>query len=214
MTSPPHPFSLPPLLLASASPRRRALLSEVGVACEVVPSHHPEEALPGEAVEAHVARLARAKGEAVATTHRSRWVVAGDTVVALGGAILGKPASPADARHMLARLSGCTHRVVGGLAVGHDRVWHVAVATTEVRFRWLRPDEIDAYVAGGEPMDKAGAYAVQGEGRRLVAGWEGSYTNIIGLCVPLLRRLFAEAEAPYRLTPPPALEGRDAPRLG
>lgn len=204
MTSPPHPLSSPPLILASASPRRRALLNEAGVACEVTPSHHPETALPGEAVEAHVARLARAKGETVAAAHPSRWIVAGDTVVALGDAILGKPESPADARRMLTRLSGRTHRVVGGLAVGHDALWQVAVATTEVRFRWLRADEIDAYVAGGEPLDKAGAYAVQGEGRRLVAGWEGSFTNIIGLCIPLLRRLLAEAAAPYRLAPPPA----------
>ncbi len=201
MTTPPRHFSSPPVILASASPRRRALLAEVGVACEVVPSDHPEEALPGETVEAHVARLAREKGEAVARLHPERWVVAGDTVVALNGRPMGKPASPADARRMLARLSGRTHQVVGGLAVGRGTTWHVGVERTAVHFRWLRPDEIAAYVAGGEPLDKAGAYAVQGEGRRLVAGWEGSRTNIIGLCIPLLRRLLAEAGAPYRITP-------------
>jgi len=173
------------------------------VACEVIPSDHPEEPLPDETVEGHVARLAREKGAAVAAGHPGRWVVAGDTVVALGGRILGKPTSPADARRMLARLSGHTHRVVGGLAIGHDDQWQVGVETTEVRFRWLRPDEITAYVAGGEGLDKAGAYAVQGEGRRLVAGWEGSFTNIVGLCIPLLRRLFEAAGAPYPIAPRP-----------
>lgn len=201
MTTPPRHISSPPLILASASPRRLSLLTEVGVACEVIPSDHPEAALPDETVEGHVARLAREKGEAVAADHPDRWVVAGDTVVALGDRLLGKPISPADARRMLARLSGRTHRVVGGLAIGRDGRWQVGVETTEVRFRWLRPDEIGAYVAGGEPLDKAGAYAVQGEGRRLVAGWEGSFTNIIGLCIPLLRRLFEEAGAPYRVAP-------------
>lgn len=203
MATPPHHFSFPPLILASASPRRRSLLTEVGVACEVIPSDHPEEALPGETVESHVARLAREKGEAVAADHPDRWVVAGDTVVVLGERVLGKPTSPANARRMLAQLSGRTHRVVGGLAIGRDGRWQVGVETTEVRFRWLRPDEIAAYVAGGEPLDKAGAYAVQGEGRRLVAGWDGSFTNIIGLCIPLLRRLFTDAGAPYRVAPRP-----------
>lgn len=203
MATPPHHFSFPPLILASASPRRRSLLTEVGVACEAIPSDHPEEVLPAETVEGHVARLAREKGKAVAADHPGRWVVAGDTVVALGERIFGKPTSPADARRMIAQLSGRTHRVVGGLAVGHDGVWQVGVENTEVRFRWLRTDEIAAYVAGGEPQDKAGAYAVQGEGRRLVAGWEGSLTNIIGLCIPLLRRLFAEAGAPYQIAPRP-----------
>jgi septum formation protein len=191
----------PPLILASGSPRRHELLQEVGIDHRVVPSGEAEGEVPGETVEEHIRRLALAKARAVAADHPDRWVLGADTVVVLGERILGKPSGPADARRMLARMSGCTHEVRGAIALVHDgREW-VASDTSRVTFRHLREDEIAAYVAGREPLDKAGAYGIQEEGRRLVASWAGSFTNIVGLAIPLLRRLLAEADAPYAVKP-------------
>lgn len=169
----------------------------MGIGHEVFPSGVEENETRGETVDEHIRRLALAKARAVAMHHPDRWVLGADTVVALGARILGKPSGPADARRMLARMSAHTHEVCGAIALVHGgREW-VGSDTSRVTFRYLREDEIAAYVAGGEPLDKAGAYGIQEEGRRLVAGWEGSFTNIVGLSVPLLRRLLAEAEAPY-----------------
>jgi len=189
------------LLLASGSPRRHEILQELGIDHEVLLSGVAEAEVAGEAVDAHVRRLALDKARAVARHHPGRWVLGADTVVVLGGRILGKPASAADARHMLGRMSGRTHEVRGAIAlVRGDRHW-VGDDASRVTFRHLREDEIAAYVAGGEPLDKAGAYGIQEEGRRLVAGWDGPFTNIVGLSVPLLRRLLAESGAPYVATP-------------
>jgi septum formation protein len=173
----------------------------VGIDHDVVPSGEAEDEVPGETVDAHIRRLALAKARAVAMRHPDQWVLGADTVVVLGGRILGKPAGPVDARRMLARMSGRTHEVCGAVALVHgERQW-VGSDASCVTFRHLREDEIAAYVAGGEPLDKAGGYGIQEEGRRLVAGWQGSYTNIVGLSIPLLRRLLAEAAAPYAVTP-------------
>ena len=189
------------LLLASGSPRRHEILQELGIDHEVLLSGVAEAEVAGEAVDAHVRRLALDKAQAVARRHPGRWVLGADTVVVLGGRILGKPASAADARHMLGRMSGRTHEVRGAIAlVRGDRHW-VGDDLSRVTFRHLREDEIAAYVAGGEPLDKAGAYGIQEEGRRLVAGWDGPFTNIVGLSVPLLRRLLTESGAPYAATP-------------
>jgi len=189
------------LLLASGSPRRHEILQELGIDHEVLLSGVAEAEVAGEAVDAHVRRLALDKAQAVARRHPGRWVLGADTVVVLGGRILGKPASAADARRMLGRMSGRTHEVRGAIAlVRGDRRW-VGDDASRVTFRHLREDEIAAYVAGGEPLDKAGAYGIQDEGRHLVAGWDGPFTNIVGLSVPLLRRLLAESGAPYAATP-------------
>ena len=189
-----------PLLLASGSPRRHEILRELGIDHEVVPSGVAEEEVPGEAVDAHVRRLALDKARAVARHHPGRWVLGADTVVVLGGGILGKPTGGTDARRMLGRMSGRTHEVRGAIAlVCGERSW-VGDDISRVTFRHLRDDEIAAYVAGGEPLDKAGAYGIQEEGRRLVAAWDGPFTNIVGLSVPLLRRLLVEAGAPYAAT--------------
>jgi len=191
------------LLLASGSPRRHELLQELGIDHEIILSGVAEAEVPGEAVDAHVRRLALDKARSVARRHPGRWVLGADTVVILGNRILGKPADAADARRMLGRMSGRTHEVRGAIALVHgDRHW-VGDDVSRVTFRHLRADEIAAYVAGGEPLDKAGAYGIQEEGRRLVAGWDGPFTNIVGLSVPLLRRLLAESGAPYAATPRP-----------
>jgi septum formation protein len=191
----------PSLVLASGSPRRHELLQEVGIEHEVVPSGEAEDEKPGETVDEHIRRLALAKARAVAADHPDRWVLGADTVVVLASRILGKPSGPAEARRMLTRMSGRTHEVRGAISLVHGgREW-VGSEISRVTFRDLREDEIAAYVAGGEPLDKAGAYGIQEEGRRLVATWEGSFTNIIGLSIPALRRLLAEAGAPYAVKP-------------
>jgi len=189
------------LLLASGSPRRHELLQELGIDHEVILSGVAEAEVTGEAVDAHVRRLAVDKAQAVARRHPGRWVLGADTVVVLGSRTLGKPTDAADARHMLGRMSGRTHDVRSAIAlVRGDRHW-VGDDVTRVTFRHLREDEIAAYVAGGEPLDKAGSYGIQEEGRRLVAGWDGPFTNIVGLSVPLLCRLLAESGAPYAAAP-------------
>ena len=177
------------LVLASASPRRRQLL-EPFVAFEVCPADLDESALPGEAPVAYVARLAAEKAAAVAAGRDpSTVVLAADTTVDVDGAIVGKPLDPADARSILTRLSGRSHRVHTGVAVGGE----VFVVTTRVRFVALSASDIDWYVSTGEPLDAAGAYAIQGRGGAFVAAIEGSFTNVVGL--PLAETLAALARA-------------------
>lgn len=188
----------PRLILASASPRRRALLAELGIAFDVIPGDVPEEPAPGEAPGAFAARLARAKAEAVARAHPDAYVLGADTVVALDGAPLGKPADRADARRMLAALSGRTHTVRTAVAlVGPDGRVDEAQACTTVEFRALGMAEIEAYLDSGEPFDKAGAYAVQGGAGAFVRRLEGSYSNVVGLPVVEVAALLAR-----RLPPP------------
>lgn len=181
------------LVLASASPRRRELLAALGLDFEVRPVDLDETPLPGEAPPDYVTRLALAK--ASARVAPGEWVLAADTVVVIDGALLGKPAGPDEAREMLARLAGREHEVFTGVAVLHDgepRRVAAAVERTAVRMASLSSAEIDWYVATGEPMDKAGAYAVQGLGALLVEAVFGNYTNVVGLPLPATRRLFAE----------------------
>jgi septum formation protein len=188
-----------PLVLASSSPRRRRLLRGLGVPFSVRVPDVDERPRPRELPGPHVRRLARAKASAVARQLTpgcgARWVVGADTVVVLDGEILGKPRDAADARGMLARLSGRTHEVLTGVALvpaagGRART---AVVRSRVRMKPFDGATIARYVAGGEPLDKAGAYAVQGRGRRLVAGVDGSLTNVVGLPLERLRTLFAAA---------------------
>jgi septum formation protein len=183
----------PRVVLASGSPRRRELLTMIAIAHEVVPADIDESYLPGEEPAAHAERLAREKGAVVAARHPEAVVVSADTIVVVDGDVLGKPRDAADAARMLKRLSGRAHVVYTALAVTRgDRV-ESAVEAVEVVFRALDDQEIDAYVATGEPMDKAGAYGIQGYGATIVERIDGDYFAVMGLAlnrlVRLLRRL-------------------------
>lgn len=188
----------PPIVLASGSPRRRELLGSAGVPFEVRPSRVPEEQRAGEAPEAFARRVAAAKAGAVAAgvgPEPARLVLGADTIVVLGDVVLGKPADPADAVAILSRLAGRSHRVLTAVAVvDSGSGWEGEVLVeTRVTMRSADPEELRAYVATGEPLDKAGAYAVQGGGRRFVAKIEGSETNVIGLPVEETLALLREA---------------------
>jgi septum formation protein len=177
-----------PLVLASASPRRRALLAALGLPFTVTVADVDEAVRPGEAPRDYVRRLALEKAHAVAASLRAGGRVLGaDTTVVLDGAILGKPAGAADARRMLGALTGRRHEVITAVALVEleRRVSRVVDETTAVWLRPLAAEEIDAYVASGDPLDKAGGYAIQHAGFRPVARLVGSEANVIGL--PLAR---------------------------
>jgi septum formation protein len=187
---PPSPF----LVLASASPRRRALLEQLGIPLRIDPAHLDENVRPGEAAERYVLRLAREKAEAVRGRHPGATVLAADTSVVLDGAVLGKPASPDEAVEMLRRLSGRRHQVMTAVAVAGAGERLVTAAVTfapagEAALRW--------YVSTGEPMDKAGAYAVQGIGGFLVERIEGSHSAVVGL--PLVETVALLRDSGYVL---------------
>jgi septum formation protein len=176
------------LILASASPRRRALLASTRLAFEIRPAAIDETPLAGEAAAAYVRRLAVAKAQAVAECHSGAIVLGADTTVTIDGLLLGKPQSSEDGRCMLHRLSGREHAVVTGVAVvatGAEAQkanrCAVEVVASRVQMRSFAAPTIDWYLATGEPLDKAGAYAVQGLGAALVERVEGSYTNAVGL---------------------------------
>ena len=170
------------LVLASGSPRRLQLLASLGLECEVSPVDIDETPRPGEAPADYARRLAAEKA-AVAVTRQApgRLVLAADTVVAIGEEILGKPADPADAARMLRRLSGRRHAVHTAVAASRDRATSVRLSSSEVTFRTLLSHEIDAYVATGEPLDKAGAYGIQGLAAIFVTRLSGSYSGVVGL---------------------------------
>jgi septum formation protein len=180
----------PRLVLASQSPRRRELLGQLGLALEVRPAHADESVRPGEHPREYVLRVARDKARAVP----GDVVLAADTAVVLGDEVLGKPADAADARRMLRALSGTTHEVLTSVVVRRTaiRLELDVVVATKVRFAPLGEAEVDWYVATGEPLDKAGAYAIQGAGGAFVLGVEGSVSNVVGLplaeTAALLRR--------------------------
>jgi septum formation protein len=187
---------LPPVILASASPRRLDLLRQIGIEPVVEPADVDETLEPGVDVAAAVAGLAATKARAVAAGHRGQRVIVlgADTLVVLDGEALGKPVDEADARDMLDRLSGREHEVMTGVAIidattGGDVG---GVETTIVRFRDLDPDEIDAYVATGEPLDKAGAYGIQGGAAGFVAELTGDHSNVVGLPLALVQRLLEQ----------------------
>jgi len=184
----------PVLVLASASPRRRALLEQLGIALHVTPADIDESLRDGESADRYVLRLAREKAEAVHARHPHSTVLAADTSVVLEGAVLGKPATAAEALTMLRTLSGRTHHVLTAVAVAGagERLVTAAVTfteATEAALCW--------YVSTGEPMDKAGAYAVQGIGGFLVERIEGSHSAVVGL--PLVEALALLREAGYTL---------------
>lgn len=177
-------------VLASASPRRRELLAQLGVPFEIVTSDVPETPRPGEPPTAFARRAARDKAAEVARRCPDALVLAADTVVVVDGAILGKPRDRADARRMLEALAGRTHEVLTAVAL-RDADGHVddVVVRSAVQFRVLAAHEIDAYVATDEPYDKAGAYAIQGRARHFVVQVQGSYTNVVGLPMDEVREL-------------------------
>ena len=179
-----------PLILASASPRRRRLLEQIGLRFAVEPAAVDETALPDETGAGHVERLALEKAEAVAARHPVAAVIAGDTVVILEGELLAKPTDEADAVATLLRLQGREHRVETGVAVvapgGRSEV---SVVGADVRFRAFDRSFAEAYVATGEPMDKAGSYGIQGRGAVLVESIRGDYFTIMGLPLARLVRL-------------------------
>jgi nucleoside triphosphate pyrophosphatase len=176
MTSPPPPV----LRLASASPRRSALLSQLGVAHEVTAADVDESPLAGEAPEGLVVRLAGLKAERGARGD-SRPALGADTVVCIDGRVLGKPRDADDAACMLKLLSGRGHRVLSGVALFTGEGVRTALSVSTVVFRTLAAREIEDYWASGEPRDKAGAYAVQGLAARFIARLEGSYSGVMGL---------------------------------
>ena len=175
-------------ILASSSPRRRELLTSIGLPFDVVPSHIPEEHQPGEAPEEYVARLSREKANAIATAHPSRWVIAADTTVLLGDQLLEKPSGKADAIRMLSLIAGQTHIVYTGVTLQNvgRQVRETRVAESEVRMLPLSRSDVEWYVDTGEPLDKAGAYAVQGIGGMFIESIHGSYTNVVGLPLAML----------------------------
>jgi septum formation protein len=191
------------LILASRSPRRAELLRSAGFDFDVFAVDVDETPRDGESPRAYVERLAIAKARAVAarhaapgtsheargTSHEAHTILAADTTVVLDGEILGKPVDAADAARMLRALSGRDHDVLTGVAVIDARGLRSAVDTTRVWFRDMTDEDIRRYVESGEPMDKAGAYGIQGLASRFIPHLEGSYTNVVGLPVTLVRSI-------------------------
>lgn len=173
------------LILASASPRRRELLAQFGVPFIVIPSRFAEESVPYTAADGYVRQLSAGKADAVADGYPDHWVLAADTIVVLEDRSLGKPADPAEAREMMAALSGRVHQVYTGFSLRRRRGNRAADATvrTDVRFRELSREEIEWYIQTDEPYDKAGGYGIQGLAALFVAEISGSCSNVVGLPV-------------------------------
>ncbi len=189
------------VVLASQSPRRRDLLTLIGIPHEVRPADVDETVLPGELPPPHCERLARAKAAALASTETDALVIGSDTIVVIDGDILGKPGSIDEARAMLARLGGRTHTVLTAVAVSFRGRTVSGVESVAVTFRALDADQIAAYVATGEPMDKAGAYGIQGFGATIVERIDGDYFAVMGLGLGKLVGLMAELGVEYRFGP-------------
>jgi septum formation protein len=182
------------LILASASPRRQELLREAGIAIEVRPAHIPEVRRAGEPPMEYACRLAREKAESVACDFPQRYVLGADTIVVVNEEVLEKPRDAADAKRMLRLLSGRGHSVTTAVSLaGPEGGIVTRAATTRVFFREIPESEIEAYVAGGEPMDKAGAYAIQGGAGQWVERIEGDYSNVVGLPLSLVREMLRES---------------------
>ncbi len=186
------------MVLASASPRRRQLLDLIGIAHEVRPANIDETMRPRETPRRHAERLAREKASAVAKRDPDLITIAADTIVVVNRKVLGKPKNTDDAARMLALLSGREHVVTTAVAVSRDKKLRSAVEEVRVKFRRLRDDEIEAYIATGEPMDKAGAYGIQGYGATIVERIEGDYFAVMGLPIVRLIGLLSDVGVRYR----------------
>ena len=180
------------LILASGSPRRAELIKEITEDFEVIPSGAEEITRPDRSPEENALDLAKLKAEDVARRHPGRWVLGADTIVVLEGQIIGKPVDEPDAKRILKRLSGQEHQVITAMALVNGQCFQEAVVST-VQIKSLSDQEIIDYIATGEPMDKAGAYAIQGTGSFMVESYRGSYSNIVGLPLESLRDLMAKA---------------------
>jgi len=190
------------VILASGSPRRRELLNLIGIPHEVRPANIDETVRPRESPRRFAERLAREKASAVATRDPNLITIGADTIVVINKKILGKPASAAQAATMLRQLSGREHTVVTAVAVSRGKKLRSAVEEVRVRFRTLRPGEIDAYIATGEPMDKAGAYGIQGYGATIVECVDGDYFSVMGLSLVRLVGLMRDVGVKYRFGEP------------
>lgn len=191
-------MNVPTVVLASASPRRTALLDMLGLAHEVMHANVDETLVPDESAAVHVERLACAKALAVAGLRPDALVLGADTVVVLDGQLLGKPASPQDALATLLRLAGRDHMVFSGLAlVSPGGIVYSAVSTTRVTFRTFHEALARRYVSTGEAFDKAGSYGIQGLGAALIESIEGDYFTVVGFPVPELMRLLERAGWQY-----------------
>jgi septum formation protein len=186
------------VVLASGSPRRRQLLELIGIEHEIQPANIDESVRPRETPARYAERLAREKASVVASRDPDRITIAADTTVVVNKKVLGKPENEEDARRMLSMLSGREHTVITAIAVARGRKLRSAVEEVRVRFRRLREDEIDAYIATGEPMDKAGAYGIQGYGATIVECIEGDYFSVMGLPLARLIDLLRDLGVRYR----------------
>ena len=181
------------LVLASASPRRRELLRNAHISFEVEPADIDEDPLPKEAAKECAERLAREKARVIGEKRPNDAVLGADTVVVIDNQILGKPADAADAARMLRLLSGRTHEVITGVCLASNGCYSVASETTSVTMSEISEKEIAGYVSSDEPMDKAGAYAIQGIASRWIPRIEGDYSNVVGLPVALVYRMLQQA---------------------
>lgn len=190
------------VILASRSPRRRELLNLIGIPHEVRPANIDETLRPRETPRRFAERLAREKASAIATRDPNLIAIGADTIVVINRTILGKPANAAQAAAMLRQLSGREHTVVTAVAVSRGKKLRSAVEEVRVRFRTLRAGEIDAYIATGEPMDKAGAYGIQGYGATIVESIDGDYFSVMGLSLVRLVGLLRDVGVKYRFGEP------------
>ncbi|MEO7369124.1 MAG: Maf family protein [Gemmatimonadaceae bacterium] len=185
------------VILASASPRRRDLLTLVGISYTVKPADVDESLRLDELPEAYAERLSRTKAEAIAESNRTSLVIGADTIVVIDDMVLGKPRDVGDAERMLGMLSGRSHTVMTAVAVSYLGTTVSSVELVDVTFRSINDDEIRRYVATGEPMDKAGAYGIQGYGATIVRRIDGDYFAVMGLSLVRLVALMAELGVTY-----------------
>lgn len=190
-------INLPKLILASGSPRRAEILAAVGWDFTKVVADVDESEIDGESPEDYVVRLARTKAEKVAADHFDHIVLGADTTVVVNGQIIGKPADLPDARRMLKLLSGKWHEVLTGIAVVRDGDTSSAIQHTRVKFAAMDDEEIDFLVEHGDPLDKAGAYAVQAQAALFIESIEGDYWNVVGLPIGLVYRLVGVRSASF-----------------
>jgi septum formation protein len=187
----------PMLVLASASPRRRELLRGAGIPFEVQAANIAEDALPGESAKDCAERLAREKALVVAAQRPNDVVLGADTIVVVDNQILGKPSDAADAARMLRMLSARVHQVITGVCLVFGGEARVASETTTVTMSEITDQEIAGYIASGEPMDKAGAYAIQGIASRWIPRIEGDYSNVVGLPVALVFGMLRQVSSQF-----------------
>jgi len=190
------------VVLASGSPRRHELLNLVGISHEVRPANIDETMRSGETPHRHAERLAREKASAVATRDPGLITIGADTIVVVNRRVLGKPTDAHHAAAMLRQLSGRQHTVITAVAVSRGKKLRSAVEEVRVKFRKLRDDEIEAYIATGEPLDKAGAYGIQGFGATIVECVEGDYFSVMGLPLARLVGLLRDVGVRYRFGQP------------